>query len=145
MATATAQDTLNQLLAIVVPSLPSYLTYAKPWTPSTDERAMAALEQIVADQRALAERITAAVLDSGGQPDQGEYPMEFTDAHDLSLDYLLRQAVRYQKADIAAIQRCVDELRDAPAARVLSDEALSMAKKHLAMLEELTSRKARGG
>jgi hypothetical protein len=137
MATATASDTLNQLLAIVVRSFPSYLSYAKPWTASTDGRALAALELIVADQRALAERITSAVLEGGGQPDPSEYPMEFTDTHDLSLDYSLRQAVRYQHADIAAIQHGADAARDAPEARALIDEALSMAKKHLAVLEGL--------
>ena len=44
------------------------------------------------EQDAFAERVFDAIDDLGGLPDTGEFPMEFTDTHDLSIDYMLREA-----------------------------------------------------
>ena len=63
-----------------------------------------ALEQIVAEQDAFAERVFEAIDDLGGLPDTGEFPMEFTDTHDLSIDYMLREAVGYGKQDVAELE-----------------------------------------
>jgi hypothetical protein len=142
MTETSTHEILNRLLAIVGHSFVTYMTYAKPWAPATDRRALGSLDQIVAEQRSMAERISTVVLESGGHPNRGEYPMEFTDAHDLSLEYLLRKAVVYQQADVTSIERCVTALRDAPTASALAEEALAMAKRHLALLEELMPRRS---
>ncbi len=57
--------------------------------------------------------------------------------HDLSLDFLIAAAVRYQEYDLTAIQEIVDGLAPAPAARALAEEALGMSKGHLDSLREL--------
>lgn len=137
MAQATATGVLNRLLAIVSRSFPMYLTHARPWAPGSDEQALETLRHIVADQQTLSERIGAAVLDRGGLPRTGEFPTEYTMLNDLSARYIVEEAIRYQRRDIAAIERCVDDLRLSPSARPLAEEALGMAKGHLESLEEL--------
>lgn len=142
MTQATTTDTLNRLLAITCRSFPMYLTYARPWLRQGTEQIAETLEHIVADQRALAERISEAIVDGDACPDTGEFPMEFTDLHDLSAEFIVRMAIEYQKRDVTAIEQVVDQLRLAPAALPLAEEALGMAKGHLESLEELVPQPA---
>jgi len=135
-------DLLNRLLAIQYRSFPMYLTAACPWTHQGDEKATAALGNIVADQKAMVQRIGEFILDSGGRVETGEYPMEFTDTHFLSLDFLLKELVRYQRGDVAAIEHIVSELADDRAVRELAEETLGMERAHLEALESLVSQPA---
>jgi hypothetical protein len=135
-------DLLNRLLAIEYRSFPTYLTDASPWTQQGDEKATEALANIVADQKATAQRIGEFVLDAGGRVETGEYPMEFTDTHFLSLDFLLKELVRYQRGDVAAIRRIVSQLGDDRAARELAEETLGMERAHLEAMETLVSQPA---
>ena len=135
-------EILNRLLAIYCRSFPMYLTHARPWTHVGDQRAIEAVELVVADQRAIAERISQLILEGGGLPDPGKFPLLFTDVHDLSLDYLIREAIQYQKADIVAIQQCVEAFNYVLAMKPLAEEALGLAKGHLESLEELIATKA---
>jgi hypothetical protein len=97
-----------------------------------------AIEAIAMDEDVMAERISRMIIDAGALPRTGEFPMEFTDLHDLDIDYLMKAAVRYQEQDVAAIQGLVDRLQTAPAAKALAEEALGLAKGHLDSLYELT-------
>jgi len=132
-------DALNRLLVIHCRSFPRYITDARPWIGPGEEREVEVLQHIVADQQAMAQRIAAVILAAGGSPDMGQFPVEFTDAHDLSLDYLMRTAVAYQQADIRSIQVCIDQLTLSPASRALAEEALGQAKGHMQSLTELVS------
>jgi hypothetical protein len=135
-------DLLNQLLAIEYRSLPMYLADACPWTHHGDEKASETLSNIVADQKAMAQRIGEFILDSGSRVETGEYPMEFTDMHFLSLDFLLKELLRYQRGDVAAIVRIVSQLSDDRTARELAEETLGMQRAHLEALEALVSQPA---
>ena len=134
---------LNRLLLIHERSLPMYLVHARPWThmgseKALDEKALDVFQLIVADQRAMAERISEFIIQAGHQVHTGgAFPLEFTDMHDLAVEFLIGQAVAYQKQDVEAIQSCVGQLRLAPAALSLAEEALGMAKGHLQSLDEL--------
>lgn len=130
-------DVLNRVLAILQRSFPQYLRYARPYIPAGRENVMRTIDEIVAGQDALAERVSQTVFDSGGLPDPGRFPIEFTDTHDLGIDFLVQEAIDCQKQDIADLEQCVDALRLAPAAQSLASEALGMAKGHLESLEEL--------
>ena len=77
-----------------------------------------------------------AIDDLGGLPDTGEFPMEFTDTHDLSIDYMLREAVGYCRQDVADVEAAAATPNSRPAAPLVSD-AVNMAKRHLASLEAL--------
>jgi bacterioferritin (cytochrome b1) len=130
-------EILNRVLVLVTRSFPQYLRYAKPYTPAGREDVLETIHEIAAEQERLAERIGRYISDSGGLPDAGRFPIELTDTHDLAIDFLILEAIGYQKEDIANLQQCVDALRFAPAAQSLAAEALGMTKGNLQSLEEL--------
>ena len=142
MATAKTLDMLNRLFGIEHRSLPTYLADACPWTHTGDEKATAALVNIVADRQALAGRIAELIDDRGGRVDTGSFPMEYTDMNLLSLDFLLLELVRCQKRDIADIEQIVTALAADREARDLAEEVLGAARAHLEALEELAPQPA---
>ncbi|MCI0333800.1 MAG: hypothetical protein L0228_11330 [Planctomycetes bacterium] len=137
MSSPETIDVLNRVLVILRRSFAQYMRFAKPYIPLGRENVSETLEEIVAGQDALAERVSRTVFEAGGLPDAGKFPIEFTDTHDLAIDYLIAEAIDCQKQDIADLGQCVDALRLAPAAQSLAYEALGMAKGHLESLEEL--------
>ncbi len=137
MMTADAIRLINRLLAIHCRSFVQYLRWSKPYVSPGHEEELDTLAAVAADQDALAERISRLVIDSGALPRSGEFPMEFTDLHDLDLDFLIAAAVRYQEDDLASIQQIVNALASAPAGRAIAEEALGMSKGHLDSLREL--------
>ena len=128
---------LNTVLATVLRSIPQYLRWSRPWVPPGHERELSTLEKIVNEQDAFAERVFDAIDALGGLPDSGEFPMEFTDTHDLSLDYLVRQAIWYARQDVANLEAAAATPGLAPSAEPLVRDAVPMAKRHLASLEAL--------
>jgi hypothetical protein len=139
MASVDTINVLNRVLAILERSFPQYLRWARPYIPRGRENIMETIEQIVAGEDALAERIAQQVFDSGGLPDHGEFPIEFTDTHDLAIAYLVQEAIDCMKQDVAALDACVDELRLAPVAQSLAAEAAGMSKGHLELLQKLAT------
>jgi hypothetical protein len=127
---------LNRLLAIHERSFVQYLAYATPFVPAGKEELLDALAVIDNDQDVIARRISSMIVDGGGLPRSSGFPMEFTDLHDLDVDFLLQAAVRYQEYDIQAIGEIVSRLQQEPAARAIAEEALGMAKGHLDALRE---------
>src|SRR3989304_1040865 len=95
---------LNTVLATVLRSFPQYLRWSRPWVPPGHEQELETLEKIATEQDEFAERLFAAIDDLGGRPDTGEFPMEFTDTHDLSIDYMMREAVGYGRQDVADLE-----------------------------------------
>lgn len=130
--------TLNRLLQIHYRSLPMYLSSARPWVPRGHEKAAEALQLVVEDQKRTVEKISNELLDIGADIDPGEFPMTYTDLHDLSVDYMLGELVESQRRDVAAIEQCVAELGGDP----LAQEALGAAKGHLETLEEAVAETA---
>src|SRR5688500_12882559 len=142
MNAAQSIPVFNRLLATLCRSLPAYLADGFPWRAPGDDRGLALLKQIISDQQAMAVRLAEAILDRRGAPDSGEFPMEFTDTQFLSLDFLVRELIHYQRQDVAAIERCVAALSADRPARELAQEALGQAKAHLDALEELARQPA---
>jgi hypothetical protein len=134
-------DVLNRLLAIHYRSLPMYLIWASPYRRPEDEHAWNTIQQIVEDQKALSARIVELIVERNWRVDYGDFPITFTGSHDLSLDFLIRRLVQWQKGTIAAIQECYDALADDPVAQGLADECLGTAKAHLEILQELLAAK----
>ena len=128
---------LNRLLAIVGRSFPQYLQYSRPHTPPGRSNLVEALDGIVADQNVMARRICKMLTDAQTPARFGEFPMVYTDLHDLDLDYLIGVAVNYQEQDIATITDIAEQLQLAPAAQSLAEEVLGMAKGQLDTLREL--------
>jgi len=128
---------LNIVLGVELRSFPQYLRWSRPWVPPGHERDITALEKIVTEQDTLAERTFDTIDDLAGLPDTGEFPMEFTDTHDLSIDYMLREAVGYGRQDVADLEAAAATPNLAPQAQLLVDEAVNTAKRQLASLEAL--------
>jgi len=137
MSRSTTSSLLNRLLAIVVRSFPQYLQYARPYIPEGRENLLDSIHAMVADQNGIAERIGQMVIDGEFLPRSGEFPIEYTDTHDLGIDFLINMAIAYQQQDITAIGELAEQLQIAPAAKSLAEETLGMAKGHLESLREL--------
>jgi hypothetical protein len=137
MSSLDTIDTLNRVLEILERSFPQYMRWARPYIPAGRENVMQTIESIVSEQDALAERVNHQVFESGGLPDHGDFPIEFTDTHDLGIDFLIAEAIGCVMQDITELADCVDALRFAPAAQSLASEALGMTKAHLEQLEKL--------
>jgi hypothetical protein len=137
MLQASTIAALNRLLAIVSKSFPQYLQYSRPYIPPGRNNVVETVASIVADQNGLADRISQMLVDAEAPIRTGEFPMEFTDMHDLGIDYLVNMALAYQQQDVGTIRQLVEQLQSAPAAKALAEEALGMAKGHLEALREL--------
>jgi hypothetical protein len=139
MLPAITTSALNRLLAIHCRSFPQYLMYARPYAPGANGDKLQVVEHIVDDQQQLSERIAALLKGAEETPNTGRFPMEFTDTHDLCIDYLLSEAAQYQRDDIETIEACVAALKRFPEGFALAEEALGMAKGHLHTLEEVAA------
>lgn len=137
MSSPQTIDVLNRVLAKLEHSFTQYLRYARPYIPPGREALGEALEEIAAGHDLLAERVSQTISEAGGLPDNGQFPIEYTDTHDLGIDFLIQEAIDGQKQDIAELHQCVDELRLAPSSQALASEALGMAKGNLEKLEAL--------
>lgn len=139
MARIDTNAVLNRLLVTLYRSFSMYLgDTAASWVHPGDESAKRVLDQIVNDYRMYSQRLIDLLQQRRVDFGLGEYPMAFTDTHDLSLDYLIGEVMYYHKQDIAAIETYVADLvSDAPG-RVLAEEILGNARGHLESLEELS-------
>jgi hypothetical protein len=138
IAKSSTAAIMNRLLALHQRSLPMFLTYAAPWTSTHDLKAVQTLRYLVEDQKRLAARMADYMLERRWRIDNGEFPLEFTGLHDVSLEYLWQKLIDAEKSDIAAIQQCIAGLASDPFARALAEEALGSARGHLESLEEIS-------
>jgi len=143
MSNVATYTALNRLLTILYRSLPMYLSYTSPWAHQGEQPALKALQLIVGDELALSKRVAQFIMDHFGPVELGDYPIEYYDTHDLSLDYLLLKLVDCQKSDIHAIEQCLNDLRSDRPAAALAEEALGAARGHLETLEELVASTAK--
>jgi hypothetical protein len=127
---------LDELLRILCRSLPAYLSDARPWGQAGDQRLRSAFDHLVADQQRYARRVTEAIVECGGRPDPGRFPVSFTAKNDLSLEYLHRELIGQQERDVAAIERCAAQLEGIAPLHSLAEEILGNARGHLDVLRE---------
>ena len=137
MPSADSTTVLNHVLGLLRKSFPQYVRYARPYIPPKSAGARETFADIAAAQDDLAERVGEQVIAAGALPSSGKFPTEFTDTHDLGMDYLIREAIGYQQQDIAELEKCANTPGLSPAAQSLVSEALGLAKGHLESLQEL--------
>jgi len=142
MNSADQISILNRLLAMLERSCPQYLRWAEPYVPAGRERALDTIKSIGEDQDSLAERVSQQILRLGGLLDTGEFPMEFTDTHDLGIDFLIDECVGYQQQDIAMLESLAATPQLSSAVQALVGDALALGKRHLEALKGLVA--ARG-
>ena len=141
MSSEVILGTLNRLLAIHCQSVPMYLSYTRPWTSRADGDAQEILRHLVTDQKIIIDRVAHHIDRLGGNPDRGQRK-DLTSLNDLSIEFLLERVIHSQKADITAIENCVQLLAEDPEAQALGQESLGMAKGHLESLEEVSQQLA---
>jgi len=142
MPTANVPHILNRVLATLNRSFAMYLSYAMPYFSQRDEAARSVFENIVADQKNYVKKLGELVVAYHSRADQGDFPMVYTDCHDLSLEYLIREMTKLHQVDIRAIESAERELSPArdPAALALVQEILGNARGHLENLKQLVAR-----
>ncbi len=130
---------LNRLRVIHNRSLPTYLSYAVPWSHAGDEAATETLAQIANDHRTMVERLGELILENGGVTEPGSFPIAFTSLHFLSLDFLVQKLIETQQNLIQQMEDCVRQLHLAPSSQAVAQEALGEARGHLESLKELVA------
>jgi hypothetical protein len=126
---------LKNLLARELSSLLGYLAGAWPWA-GTKERAVAErLQELIAAEQEAQLRLAGALRKARVAPPGARFPMDYTTAHYVAMDYLLPRLVVEQQRLIAAAEE--DEAAvDADAAQLIG-ALLDLKRKHLAELERL--------
>jgi hypothetical protein len=130
---------LNEILVILHRSLPVYLSHAAPWVAYGNEEAHRVLARIVAEKEDHVHRLTELLDARRYTIDRGEFPMDYTSLHDVSLDYLLNELIGGQRQEVQRIDDCERRLAGDREGRVLAAEVLDTAQRHLRWLETLES------
>ena len=136
MSDSRTIESLNRLLRIVHCSLPAYLHVVHPWTGRRGREVLDLLRRIAEDHGRLACRLAEAIRQRGGVPDARGFPDEFTDLHDVALDFLVRKVIERQVCELAAIECDVAELERDPELRSLAQNLMATARLHLELLRQ---------
>jgi len=126
---------LNRLLQTLSRSLALYVEEIKPWSLAAQEPVWIAVGRLAADSRMYAQRAAEAIIELGGQPNPGPYPLKFASLNDLGLEFVLREVIVHLERDQRTIEECVAELAHAPAARSLAEEADGNLRGHIELLK----------
>jgi hypothetical protein len=132
-------DVLNQLLHLLCRGLPSYAVEVNPWMQPGDDSIRQALVNLGDDRRLFARRTIQAILDHGGNPDPGLFPLEYTGLNDVSIEYLTGELIDSLQMDIEILESLSDQLADMPDLFALAQETLGNTKAHAEILEKVVS------
>lgn len=133
---------LNRVLVVLHRSLAAYLSYADPWVAYGNEESRRIFDRIVADKKERVAQLTTLLHARRHTIDFGEFPMDFTSLHDVSLDFLLKGLVEHQRRDVQTIEGCLGRLKGDAEGRALAEEILASSQRHLHSLEVLTRQPA---
>jgi hypothetical protein len=134
---ADANQALNEILVILHRSLPLYLSYAAPWVTYGNEDALRILDHIVAEKKEHVRRITQLLEERRRTVALGEFSMDYTSLHDVSLGFLIKHLSREQRRDVRAIESRLHRLNGDPEGRALAQDVLQSAQAHLQSFESL--------
>jgi hypothetical protein len=116
-----------------------YTEEVKPWSLASHEPAWIAVGRLAADNRMYAARVAEAILEQGGQPHPGTYPLGFATLNDLGLEFFLREIIVHLKRDLTVINQCAGDLAALPTAHALAEEIHGNLQGHMEQLEKLTA------
>ena len=137
MPSPTPVDLLNQVLAMLRKSFPQYARYSRPYIPPGHEEAWRTIKDIATAEESLAHQVNDEILSMNGLTYAGDFPIDFTDTHDLGIDYIIAEAMGYQRQDITKLETIIEGLKPTPSAHAVVEEILNVAKRHLKTLEDL--------
>jgi hypothetical protein len=131
----TSVSTLQDLHSLLRYSFPQYMAFARPHAPKGRREALAVFNDIATDQTEQADRASQLLDELHVAPDSPGFPMEFTDAHDLSIDYLLRLAAKHQVAEVSELRELAQRPGLSHSVRTLAEECVGMSRAHLELLQ----------
>ncbi len=129
-------DLLEGVLRTLSRGLPQYLVDAKPWLQNDDAPFLAALRNLIADQRHYASRVADAIVSRDSRPDPGPFPLEYAPVNDLSLEFLKKRILAQLREDYGVLARTAKQLADQHELHVLVEEIVGNYRGHLEVLEE---------
>jgi hypothetical protein len=133
---ARTQTLLQDILRRESRSFLMYVTEAYPWTTSTQMQTLAALQQIIAEEReAIGHFGRFLVRQRIPLPFLPPFPRHFTTINFLALDFILPRSIEYERHSLAALERDVLVVKE-PSARAEVEKLLALKRRHLSQLEE---------
>ena len=133
-------DILNQLLHLLCRGLPAYAVEADPWMPPGHEPLRKALANLADDRRLFTRRAIQAIMDRGGYPDPGNFPLEYTGLNDVSIEYLARESIDFLYLDIEILETLSARLADIRHLHALAEEITGNTKAHAEILVNVVGR-----
>jgi hypothetical protein len=134
-----AVSVLNRLLQTLSRSLGLYAEEVKPWSLAAHEPVWTAIGRLAADSRMYSQRVAEAIIEQGGQPTPGTYPLKFATLNDLGWEFFLREIILQLKRDQKVIGQCTADLAVLPACHALAEEAYGNLQGHIEQLEKLAA------
>jgi bacterioferritin (cytochrome b1) len=129
-------DLLNQLLHMLCRGLPAYVVEIKLWMQPEHRELRKVLVNLANDRTLFANRTAQIILNRGGHPDPGSYPLEFTGLNDVSIDYLTQELIDSLQMDIEILEAFSTRFASIPDAHVLAEEIIGNTKGHVEILEK---------
>jgi hypothetical protein len=83
--------------------------------------------------------VAETIIEYGGQPIPGPYPLKFAALNDLGLEFFLCEIIVHLKGDQQIIGECVAELARDPRVRSLAEEVYGNLRGHIESLEDLAT------
>jgi hypothetical protein len=130
-------DVLHGVLRMLCRGLPQYLIEARPWLQNDDAGFLAALRNLIADQRHYAKLVAEAIAARGGRPDPGSFPVEYAPINDLSLDFLKARILEQLRDDYGSLTCTAKQLTDQHELHILIEEIEGNYRGHLEVLGEV--------
>jgi hypothetical protein len=109
---------------------------AKPWLQNDDGGFLAALRNLIANQRHYAKLVAEAIVARGGRPEPGSFPLEYAPVNDLSLDFLKARIIEQVRDDYERLTRTARQLSDQHELQTLVEEIEGNYRGHLEVLSE---------
>jgi hypothetical protein len=135
LASPAAVSVLNRLLQTLYRSLALYVEEIKPWSLAGHEAVWTAIGRVAADSRMYSQRVAEAIIEHGGQPNPGPYPLKFATLNDVGLEFFLREIIVHLRRDQKVVGQCAAELVGESAAHALAEEAFGNLRGHIELLE----------
>ncbi|GAB4144920.1 MAG: hypothetical protein Tsb009_16850 [Planctomycetaceae bacterium] len=132
---------INRLAIDLGHSLLQYLGEAWPWSDANHREEHSKIDELVARQSELVDRLLNLLQDRDWAIESGTYPTEFTDLQYLSLEFLLDRTIENAELHVELLEDCRSYFAASPdeQAAALVEDVLSEQKKIVAELKELAA------
>ncbi len=114
-----------------------YVGQAFPWTTARNNSALTELKRIIDEEQAAINALgTFLVRKHASLPWIGSFPSSYTTSNFLSLDYVLKRLIEFERPSIQHLEKDVSALADAEA-KAKVQALLDVKRQHLRELELL--------